>query len=54
MTPEDYRSKWNLPMNYPMVAPSYAVKRSQFAKEIGLGKNSIKNNENIKIYDEEI
>lgn len=38
MTPEEYRTKWNLPADYPMVAPNYAAKRSAFAKEIGLGK----------------
>ncbi len=40
MTPEDYRKRWGLPANYPMVAPSYAAKRSQLAKDIGLGKQS--------------
>lgn len=34
----DYREKWKLPGNYPMVAPSYAAKRSRLAKKIGLGK----------------
>jgi predicted transcriptional regulator len=38
MTPEDYRAKWNLPPEYPMVAPNYAKQRSEFAKKIGLGK----------------
>jgi predicted transcriptional regulator len=38
MTPEDYRRKWKLPADYPMVAPAYSAKRSQFAKTIGLGK----------------
>lgn len=42
MSPEDYRAKWNLPADYPMVAPNYAERRSQFAKEIGLGKKSRK------------
>lgn len=37
MTPEQYRAKWNLPSDYPMVAPSYAKKRSKLAKSIGLG-----------------
>ena len=37
MSPEDYRRKWNLPPDYPMVAPSYAKRRSEFAKQIGLG-----------------
>tara|TARA_R110001606_G_scaffold269565_3_gene418122 strand:+ start:1884 stop:2294 length:411 start_codon:yes stop_codon:yes gene_type:complete len=38
MTPEEYRSRWNLPADYPMVAPNYAKLRSQHAKDIGLGK----------------
>lgn len=37
MTPDDYRAKWGLPADYPMVAPSYAEKRRALAKEIGLG-----------------
>jgi predicted transcriptional regulator len=37
MTPEDYRRKWGLPADYPMVAPNYAAQRSAFAKQIGLG-----------------
>jgi predicted transcriptional regulator len=37
MTPEEYREKWGLPDDYPMVAPSYAKKRSNLAKAIGLG-----------------
>ena len=37
MTPEQYREKWGLPSDYPMVAPSYAALRSQLAKESGLG-----------------
>tara|TARA_R110000868_G_scaffold250580_1_gene507140 strand:- start:50 stop:478 length:429 start_codon:yes stop_codon:yes gene_type:complete len=37
MTPEQYREKWGLPYDYPMVAPSYARKRSQLAKDMGLG-----------------
>ncbi|MCB1532547.1 MAG: MucR family transcriptional regulator [Alphaproteobacteria bacterium] len=37
MTPEEYRERWGLPADYPMVAPSYAQKRSKLAKEIGLG-----------------
>lgn len=37
MTPEQYRAKWNLPADYPMVAPAYARLRSAFAKRIGLG-----------------
>ena len=38
MTPEEYRAKWNLPHDYPMVAPNYAKRRAQLAREIGLGK----------------
>ena len=38
MTPEDYREKWGLKADYPMVAPSYAAKRQQLAKKIGLGR----------------
>ncbi len=38
MTPEEYRAKWNLPADYPMVAPAYAAARSQLAKEMGLGR----------------
>ena len=38
MTPEQYRKKWDLPHDYPMVAPRYAKLRSAFAKKIGLGK----------------
>jgi len=37
LTPEDYRAKWNLPKDYPMVAPNYAEKRRELAKAIGLG-----------------
>lgn len=38
MSPDEYRQKWNLPADYPMVAPAYSRKRSQFAKDIGLGR----------------
>jgi len=38
MTPDDYRKRWNLPADYPMVAPAYAARRSETAKRIGLGK----------------
>lgn len=40
MTPDDYRKKWGLPADYPMVAPNYAAQRSDFAKRIGLGRKS--------------
>ncbi len=38
MSPEDYRAKWSLPKDYPMVAPSYAKARSDLAKQMGLGQ----------------
>jgi predicted transcriptional regulator len=38
MTPEQYRDKWGLPPDYPMVAPNYAQARSQLAKQMGLGQ----------------
>jgi predicted transcriptional regulator len=37
MTPEEYRERWGLPSDYPMVAPNYARQRSRLAKDIGLG-----------------
>jgi len=39
MTPEQYRAKWSLPADYPMVAPNYAAQRSALAKSIGLGQS---------------
>lgn len=39
MTPEDYRTRWGLPDDYPMTAPNYSEKRSKIAGDIGLGKN---------------
>jgi len=38
MTPDQYRQRWNLPADYPMVAPAYAEKRRELAKKIGLGR----------------
>ena len=38
MSPEEYRAKWNLPKDYPMVAPNYAKARSELAKQMGLGQ----------------
>ena len=38
MTPDEYRAKWGLPLDYPMVAPNYAQQRSILAKKIGLGR----------------
>lgn len=40
LTPEEYRAKWGLPADYPMVAPHYAAQRSEFAKKIGLGRSA--------------
>ncbi len=40
MTPDEYRVKWGLPPDYPMVAPNYAAQRSDFAKRIGLGRSA--------------
>ena len=38
LSPDEYRSRWGLPADYPMVAPNYAKRRSEFAKKIGLGR----------------
>lgn len=38
MSPDEYRRRWGLPPDYPMVAPAYAARRSAFAKQIGLGR----------------
>ena len=38
MSPEEYRAKWDLPKDYPMVAPNYAQARSELAKQMGLGQ----------------
>ena len=40
MSPDEYRQKWGLPSNYPMVAPKYAAVRSELAKKIGLGRKA--------------
>jgi predicted transcriptional regulator len=42
LTPEDYRAKWGLPKDYPMVAPNYAAARSEMAKSMGLGQGGRK------------
>jgi predicted transcriptional regulator len=42
MSPDEYRARWNLPADYPMVAPVYANQRSEFAKKIGLGTKSVR------------
>ena len=40
MTPDDYRKRWGLPLDYPLVAPSYAATRSKLAKKIGLDRKA--------------
>ena len=40
MTPEEYRERWSLPADYPMVAPNYAAQRSELARKIGLGRRT--------------
>lgn len=40
LSPDQYRAKWNLPRDYPMVAPAYASKRSELARRIGLGRKA--------------
>jgi len=42
MSPEEYRAKWGLPKDYPMVAPNYAKARSELAKQMGLGQGGRK------------
>ena len=42
MSPDEYRQRWGLPSDYPMVAPNYAAQRSKLAKEIGLGTRRVK------------
>lgn len=41
MTPKEYRNRWGLPDDYPMVAPAYAAQRSELAKQIGLGRKPV-------------
>lgn len=40
LSPEEYRARWGLPADYPMVAPNYAAQRSKLAKQIGLGRSA--------------
>jgi predicted transcriptional regulator len=47
MTPADYRAKWGLPKDYPMVAPNYAAQRSELAKALGLGQQRRKRAEMV-------
>jgi len=48
LSPEEYRARWALPTDYPMVAPNYAKRRSAFAKEIGLGRKKPEESEGNK------
>ncbi|PVE21302.1 MucR family transcriptional regulator [Microvirga sp. KLBC 81] len=48
MTPEQYRAKWSLPADYPMVAPNYAKTRSELAKTMGLGQQRRKGSAQVK------
>jgi predicted transcriptional regulator len=53
MTPEQYRAKWNLPADYPMVAPNYAKARSELAKTMGLGQQRKKGSAKVGAASEE-
>ena len=48
MSPEEYRERWGLPVDYPMVAPNYADRRSKLAKDIGLGVKGRKGGKSAK------
>lgn len=48
MTPEQYRQKWDLPAQYPMVAPNYASRRSELARELGLGRDITANTKTVE------
>lgn len=48
LSPQQYREKWGLPADYPMVAPNYAARRSEFAKQIGLGRTAAEATEQPK------
>jgi predicted transcriptional regulator len=49
MTPEQYRAKWHLPADYPMVAPNYAQARSELAKTMGLGQQRNKGKASVEV-----
>lgn len=51
MTPEQYRERWSLPMDYPMVAPNYAKTRSNLAKSNGLGRSRSKRKPDLQMVD---
>lgn len=48
LTPDEYRQKWNLPADYPMVSPSYSNERSVMAKTMGLGRKHASSKESVK------
>lgn len=48
MTPDEYRAKWGLPSNYPMVAPNYAKQKSKYAKKVGLGTHRMREETNAR------
>ncbi|MBI1621726.1 MucR family transcriptional regulator [Aquamicrobium zhengzhouense] len=48
LTPQQYREKWNLPADYPMVAPDYSAQRSDLARKVGLGKRAGEEPEPVK------
>lgn len=49
LTPEQYRERWDLPLEYPMVAPNYAKQRSKLAKQIGLGTSASRRPVKVKV-----
>lgn len=53
LTPDEYRTKWGLPPEYPMVAPSYAARRSELAREAGLGRRRAKVSTNADVAPEQ-
>ena len=48
MTPDDYRTKWGLPVDYPMAAPNYTLARSDFAKKVGFGTKKARSARAVK------
>jgi predicted transcriptional regulator len=54
MSIEEYRERWNLPTDYPVVAPSYAKRRSEIAKSTGLGRSGRKNGKKVRFVDSKL
>jgi predicted transcriptional regulator len=50
MSPEEYRAKWGLPSDYPMVAPNYAATRRELAKKIGLGRKRKAQSSHLRLF----